>query len=244
MNISAKLFTKNELDEMLSGYSWIKVKRYDASLSLTDDVVSKYNELLEHHKNETEFLVEKCREFAKELFEERYKIRKEIRTKDLNLNKRELMRLNVAEDDCYVYPSSELTRVRVWETKPDSSYYFGTLLERLNGIRHYNENGEISTIEVNPLYGETRDIDDIDKALNSFDILLKNVSHTISNIVLEDNVLYGDIKILNTHKGKMLENMMLEFGDAIVFNPICTGIVDKDKVITELDIITFNAQLR
>lgn len=37
----------------------------------------------------------------------------------------------------------------------------------------------------------------------SMNINISNISHIISNIIFEDNVVYGDIKIISTFSGKM-----------------------------------------
>ena len=51
---------RGELKEIIDTYKWIKVKQYDGD---------SYDTLMEHHKNETEFLINKCRELAKLLLE-------------------------------------------------------------------------------------------------------------------------------------------------------------------------------
>ncbi len=48
------------LKAIIEGYSWIKVKKYDEVVSENKD----YNDLLSHHRKETEFLINKCRELA------------------------------------------------------------------------------------------------------------------------------------------------------------------------------------
>ncbi len=63
---------KEELEKILEGYTWIKVKKYnevpsDKFNSVNDE--NLYKELLEHHKKETEFLIKKCRELAKLLYD-------------------------------------------------------------------------------------------------------------------------------------------------------------------------------
>ncbi len=53
---------KEEINEIVSTYKWIKVKKYtmDESLSWED----RYKKLEEHHIEETKFLIEKVRELA------------------------------------------------------------------------------------------------------------------------------------------------------------------------------------
>ena len=63
---------KEELEKIIDGYSWIKVKKYDEIPSVEFDSVNDenhYKELLKHHKKETEFLINKCKELAKLLYD-------------------------------------------------------------------------------------------------------------------------------------------------------------------------------
>ena len=60
---------KQELETIINSYSWIKVKRFDEVLRPDDDVDVMYVGLVEHHKEETEFLIKKCRELAALLLE-------------------------------------------------------------------------------------------------------------------------------------------------------------------------------
>lgn len=61
---------KEHLQNILEGFTWIKVKKYE-ELTYVDEYDeingSLYCELLKHHKTETEFLINKCRELATEL---------------------------------------------------------------------------------------------------------------------------------------------------------------------------------
>lgn len=57
--------TNVEVDEILNGYTWIKVKRHqdDPSKSWED----RFKILEQHHLKETEFLIRKVRELAARL---------------------------------------------------------------------------------------------------------------------------------------------------------------------------------
>ncbi len=57
--------TKEELEEILNTYKWIKVKRFkdDVNLSWED----RFKALEEHHVQETSFLVDKIRELVKNI---------------------------------------------------------------------------------------------------------------------------------------------------------------------------------
>lgn len=71
--IPEKYFNKSEINfnEITSDeYSWNKVKKFNESKYLdSDDVDWKeaYNELLNHHNNESEFLIDMCKVLAEEL---------------------------------------------------------------------------------------------------------------------------------------------------------------------------------
>ncbi len=62
---------QEKLTEILNSYNWIKVKflreadQKDPNLDWKDE----YSTLLNHHKKETEFLINKCRELAQFLLD-------------------------------------------------------------------------------------------------------------------------------------------------------------------------------
>ena len=58
-----------------------------------------------------------------------------------------------------------------------------------------------------PIYGEL----DPEEGM---DISLKNSSHTIDKLCLEDNRIWGDVKILNTPKGLVIKSII---GDETIF---------------------------
>lgn len=65
---------KEDLEKIIEDYSWIKVKKFIDFASSSSDWDSSndrqhYLKLMEHHERETEFLINKCRELAKELLE-------------------------------------------------------------------------------------------------------------------------------------------------------------------------------
>jgi hypothetical protein len=53
----------DELDEILNSLKWIKVKAFDPKGTLQE----KYDRLMDHHIEETDFLIKKVRELAKRL---------------------------------------------------------------------------------------------------------------------------------------------------------------------------------
>lgn len=63
--------TKNELLEIIETDQWIKIKKLDqniiGSFLRCGEGDLAYEMLLEHHEKETEFLINKCRELAKQL---------------------------------------------------------------------------------------------------------------------------------------------------------------------------------
>jgi hypothetical protein len=58
----------DEVDQILdeNSFKWIKVKRYTEADPRNPNIDWKYeyNDLVNHHKSETEFLIKKCRELA------------------------------------------------------------------------------------------------------------------------------------------------------------------------------------
>jgi len=63
---------KEDLQEIIDSYKWIKVKKLDLpedpyDFDSHEELILGYEELTKHHTKETEFLINKCRELAKEL---------------------------------------------------------------------------------------------------------------------------------------------------------------------------------
>jgi hypothetical protein len=58
---------KEEREEILNSYAWIKVPRYYEVDPSREDVdwKAEYQKLMEHHKEETTFLIDKVREIIK-----------------------------------------------------------------------------------------------------------------------------------------------------------------------------------
>jgi hypothetical protein len=54
---------EKEIDEILNSYKWIKVKKFNP-LELGDHPDEKYEGLMEHHIEETSFLINKVRELT------------------------------------------------------------------------------------------------------------------------------------------------------------------------------------
>lgn len=63
--------SNEELQEILTTYKWITIKRYNPMDY--DNCVDALVGLEEHHISETEFLINKCRELAQELLNEKNK---------------------------------------------------------------------------------------------------------------------------------------------------------------------------
>jgi hypothetical protein len=65
--IFKKVAKKAEFNQILNGYSWVKVPRYYEVDPNKEDVDwnAEYQKLMEHHKEETEFLIDKIREIIK-----------------------------------------------------------------------------------------------------------------------------------------------------------------------------------
>lgn len=87
----------------------------------------------------------------------------------------------------------------------------------------------------NPLLGELG-------SESSIGIDLSKVSHSIDNIKfdLNDN-LYGDIKILPTPMGKILDGLLEQNQESVRFGIRATGKVDENWQVSELILITFDA---
>jgi len=77
---------------------------------------------------------------------------------------------------------------------------------------------------------------------SSTDIDLSKVSHSIDNIKFDLNDdLYGDITILPTPMGKVLNDLLNETQTLIRFGIRATGLVDENYQVSDLKLITFDA---
>lgn len=65
--------TKEEFFELTTTFNWIKVKKWDEyqakELEQKEDFDILYEQLKQHHEKETMFLIEKVRELARRLYE-------------------------------------------------------------------------------------------------------------------------------------------------------------------------------
>lgn len=66
-------FDEQKLKDILEGYGWIRIKKFDPT-DLTDinKPADLYEKLLNHHNKETEFLINVCKDLAKELLYEKF----------------------------------------------------------------------------------------------------------------------------------------------------------------------------
>lgn len=62
--------TKEELDQILNSFDWIKVRRFDETVSAMNAYDElKFRKLIQHHNSETDFLIKKVREMAQRIYE-------------------------------------------------------------------------------------------------------------------------------------------------------------------------------
>jgi hypothetical protein len=72
-NKNLQEISKDDLNEIITSYKWIKVIKFDEVIGRDDDIEFMYNGLLERHREETEFLINKCRELASLLLDKQTK---------------------------------------------------------------------------------------------------------------------------------------------------------------------------
>jgi hypothetical protein len=77
----------------------------------------------------------------------------------------------------------------------------------LNNINFINETNLVVEL-MGVCYGEFN-------GDSKFDTNLKNVSHTLRNLTLEDGRIYADVTILNTKVGKEVQELFKYFGNSI-----------------------------
>lgn len=69
----------------------------------------------------------------------------------------------------------------------------------------------------------------------------KNITHDVERVWVEDNTLYGEIKLLDTPKGNDIKNIMAEMDRAIVFRARSIGSVNGDGTVNIEKLISFDA---
>lgn len=74
---------------------------------------------------------------------------------------------------------------------------------------------------------------------SNMDISLKNVSHVINNITINDDGIYGDVEILNTPKGKEVSKL-LEKNSNIGISSRGMGKITEDGYIEKFKLFTFD----
>lgn len=73
------------------------------------------------------------------------------------------------------------------------------------------------------------------------EIHFQHITHDVERIWVEDNTLYGEIKLLDTPKGNDIKNIMSEMDRAIVFRARSIGSVNEDGTVNIEKLISFDA---
>lgn len=68
-------------------------------------------------------------------------------------------------------------------------------------------------------------------------INVRDVSHTVSNLRIEDDNLVGDLKILSTPPGQELSFLL----DSVTFRMLGMGNVEEDGMVSDFSFIAINA---
>jgi len=79
-----------------------------------------------------------------------------------------------------------------------------------------------------------------DENFSYVDIQLSNVSHSIHNLRFINRDLIGDIEILKTERGKLLQSL-INSGIEFVFRPRSLGQIDSNGYVIIEKLITFDA---
>jgi hypothetical protein len=119
-------------------------------------------------------------------------------------------------------------------TKTETLYHLG--VKNLNGrIYQNNENLRKSIEDYNNKISKYGQID----FPETFDTTLKEVSHVIENVRIEDDKVVGDVKILDTPKGRFLKDIMNR--DNYVFRSRAAGHTNEDGTVNIKEIFAFDA---
>jgi hypothetical protein len=73
------------------------------------------------------------------------------------------------------------------------------------------------------------------------DVSLSKVSHSVERIWVENNTLYGEIRILDTPEGNKIRDIMAEVDRSVVFRSRSTGSVNEDGTVNIEKLISFDA---
>lgn len=73
------------------------------------------------------------------------------------------------------------------------------------------------------------------------DVNLSKVSHSVERIWVENNTLYGEIRILDTPEGNKIRDIMAEVDRSVVFRSRSTGSVNEDGTVNIEKLISFDA---
>lgn len=152
------------------------------------------------------------------------------------LENQKLIRFGKKNKNGRIYLKDEFLRDRVW-SESSEEYIIGSLIERLNGIFYRKKKD---------LFGTEIKINDGSTVLGEFGypedfiVTLTNVTHSIDNFRIHGNWLIGDVTILKTAGGEMLNDLLdnnLEF----VFRPRGMGNVNERGEITDYSVCAFDA---
>ena len=66
---------------------------------------------------------------------------------------------------------------------------------------------------------------------------LSKISHEISNLRIEEDILYGDVNVLDTPQGKKLNKILSE----VIFRPRALGNINEQNVVENFELIAFDA---
>ena len=159
----------------------------------------------------------------------------------MKLENQVLLKFDVENKNGRIYRKSEFTRIRN-EKSPSGDLYEWTLIEDLNGYhwcrqylwaeKHVSDK-RTRVDKPGLLLGEIGYPED-------FEVSLSRVSHSIKNVRIEEDLLIGDIEILNTSSGNNLKKM-IEEGLEIVFRPRAVGVINENKEVTVDKLLAFDA---
>lgn len=99
---------------------------------------------------------------------------------------------------------------------------------------------EKSIIDCITNLNETIIMGEFGQVVNSAEITFDNVSHTIEKLIFKNNVIYGIVKILDNHKGKILQRAYEN--NKIYFHMRALGNVEGEETVLQ-QIITWDAYI-
>lgn len=87
-------------------------------------------------------------------------------------------------------------------------------------------------------------VGELNKSKDFYSVVLVNASHKITNLFLENDILYADIEILDTKFGKELKKIYLNNRKNVMFYACGNCNIDSDGIVENYEFISIHADTK